>query len=943
MLEEETEKLTKELNQNKALLTEERSRSENELEKLKQTYETKCNQLNDEKNHLKKEVDQIKDDKRNFEIEIEKHESIKNDLLCKISKLSNDFSKTKEIYDGKIQEYEKRLKKLNDLKKKINDLKSTKYQVKSLKDQLEDSKKLINELNEQIEKINNEKGKIYLKLTDQLNEIGKKIINQNKSIQNLYNKKTHDQKELDLYKDNIYKLIDEKNEIQGELNTILHINPENDYLKVKDINQDNEDLINLLKAEISNLKIKVIQLKNQKDMDSRYNKKYLIAIISIFFYKIKIAKKEKEILQKQLKYVKNTIERNSNNQQKIEIKRPFSKLKKVIYCIIFINRTKNNVKKWKFIKNLSPMLFNNYILSYKYINNHLNNIISYHNRIQSNKNIIDNTDISNLSSVLNSRDNAFNSEISNSPSTPSKLDDILLNKNNKNRYGNTKLKSIDEKTNKNKLNNNNNINNNKNKIIIEIKNKNEDVNNNNDNNDNDSNSNNSNNNNDNNDNYDSHDNNNSNTSNNSNSSDSSNDRNDNNINISIHNDIIDGNDLMKLSINPQNFKSNINQRNELLNFDLLESSESDLNSNGKSDLPLLSSNSENQNTNKSDHIFDLLSSIHKNLNKIKEDNDNEHQLILKNVSEIDHNRLLSQNNDHDTITSIPSIESSFDLETVKFDNAINDNQSTKSDSMSKNNFNIKSKSKKKTSHKKLHTSSNKNKVIPKKENTSSQSDGNITPKPIKTKIESEHHKKHHNKKSSNDITDLNSYNLSEPISNPDISLSFNENFVSTSISSSFNSNISFENTNISSSQLNISSSKNINKENIDKNYESNSLIFREESNSNLNIDTTKSSTSNDNLSQLDEQNNSITDRNLHSSSDIYSFEDESLNLTKTSNNITNTENSKKVNFLTFDSESVSILIDLHQDEANMNNADSHKSNERDINLSNASTSISSFL
>jgi len=80
MLEEETEKLTKELNQNKALLTEERSRSENELEKLKQTYETKCNQLNDEKNHLKKEVDQIKDDKRNFEIEIEKHESIKNVL-----------------------------------------------------------------------------------------------------------------------------------------------------------------------------------------------------------------------------------------------------------------------------------------------------------------------------------------------------------------------------------------------------------------------------------------------------------------------------------------------------------------------------------------------------------------------------------------------------------------------------------------------------------------------------------------------------------------------------------------------------------------------------------------------------------------------------------------------------------------------------------------------
>jgi len=78
MLEEETERLTQELNQAKELLTKERSRSNSELEKLKQIYEIRCNRLNDEKNILKREMDQIKDDKREFEIEIEKYKTMKN-------------------------------------------------------------------------------------------------------------------------------------------------------------------------------------------------------------------------------------------------------------------------------------------------------------------------------------------------------------------------------------------------------------------------------------------------------------------------------------------------------------------------------------------------------------------------------------------------------------------------------------------------------------------------------------------------------------------------------------------------------------------------------------------------------------------------------------------------------------------------------------------------
>jgi len=77
MLEEETERLTQELNQAKELLTKERSRSNRELEKLKQIYEIRCNRLNDEKALLKREMDQIRDDKREFEIEIEKYKTIK--------------------------------------------------------------------------------------------------------------------------------------------------------------------------------------------------------------------------------------------------------------------------------------------------------------------------------------------------------------------------------------------------------------------------------------------------------------------------------------------------------------------------------------------------------------------------------------------------------------------------------------------------------------------------------------------------------------------------------------------------------------------------------------------------------------------------------------------------------------------------------------------------
>jgi len=83
MLEEEAERLTNELNQAKELLNKERSRSNSELEKLKQIYEIRCNRLNDEKNVLKREVDQIKDDKREFEIEIEKHKSMKNVYFLK--------------------------------------------------------------------------------------------------------------------------------------------------------------------------------------------------------------------------------------------------------------------------------------------------------------------------------------------------------------------------------------------------------------------------------------------------------------------------------------------------------------------------------------------------------------------------------------------------------------------------------------------------------------------------------------------------------------------------------------------------------------------------------------------------------------------------------------------------------------------------------------------
>jgi len=104
-----------------------------------------------------------------------------------------------------------------------------------------------------------------MELSSQLNKIGKEVIQQNRKIKSLNREKSKDQKEIELYKDNLQKFIKEKNDIREELDAVLSNQKLTNDSHFKNVNKDNEDLISLLKAEISKLKIKVIQLKNQKN------------------------------------------------------------------------------------------------------------------------------------------------------------------------------------------------------------------------------------------------------------------------------------------------------------------------------------------------------------------------------------------------------------------------------------------------------------------------------------------------------------------------------------------------------------------------------------------------------------------------------------------------------------------------------------------------------
>ncbi|ORX77150.1 hypothetical protein BCR32DRAFT_302855 [Anaeromyces robustus] len=439
-----------------------------------------------------------------------------------------------------MDEFNKRLKKLNNLEKLGNDYETSENQIKILKDQLEESEKIINDLREQLEKITNEKENIYIELTNQLNKIGKEIINQNKKIQCLNEEKTQDQKEIELYKDNIQKYIEEKNNIEKELNVVLNRQKENNDIKIKNINQKNEDLISLLKAEISNLKIKVIQLKNQKNKDPIYNKNYLISIISIFFYKMKIAKKEKENLQKLLKSI-------IKNKE----------------------RTKNSVKKWKYIKNLSPMLFNNYILNYKYISNHLSNIISYRNKIQINLNKLKESTSASSAILGSNPDISSISDFSDITSSSSSSSSSFL-------FKNTQLIS------KTKSHKNNKINSSKNN---QYKNTN------------------------------------------------------NNSKINNKKD----NKKLNSKYNKNSKEIEINSKSKLTKFDLNSIENQNIKNDQISDIDIesellnnydfdfMDSNSNNTNNN----IFELLSSIHHNLNKIKRNSYAEHNLIKKKVLEED--------------------------------------------------------------------------------------------------------------------------------------------------------------------------------------------------------------------------------------------------------------------------------------------------------------------
>ncbi|ORX60855.1 hypothetical protein BCR36DRAFT_314744 [Piromyces finnis] len=587
MLEDETERLTNELNQAKELLTKERSRSNSELEKLKQIYEIRYNRLNDEKNIFKREVDQIKDDKREFEIEIEKHKSIKNDLLNKIEQLNENYNKTKKFYDRRLEEYNKRMMKLNDIEKKNSEYETNEDQIKTLTDRLEESEKIIKDLNCQLEKITDEKGKIYMELTSQLNKINKEIVNQNKKIQSLNREKSKDQKEIEHFKTNIQKLTNEKQTIKKELDLLLIKQKQNNNLKIKSINQNNEDLISLLKAEISKLKIKVIQLKNQKNTDPLYNKNYLISIISIFFYKIKIANKEKEILKKQISYIKSCNE-NAKNKKHIKHveKRAYSSLKRVVNAIIFINRTKKSIIKWKFIKNISPMFFNNYILSYKYISSHINNIIAYRNKIQTNLNKINNTTkkSSNSSTIYgsNNDDDTSISEFSEIKATSIPTEDTR--------------QIVSSKYTTDTINNNINSNDNNSSTILKVKN--------------------------------------------------NNSKNKNNYPFKPQ--------LIDKNLTIEKAKEEIQKiRHDLTNPEL--NSEWESKSESKSEIELV-----NHINNNKPAVYELLNTIHDNLNKIKYNycNDDDHSSLLKNKS-IDLYTPSIQSDSNDTLTTSYDISTNF--------------------------------------------------------------------------------------------------------------------------------------------------------------------------------------------------------------------------------------------------------------------------------------------
>ncbi|OUM62348.1 hypothetical protein PIROE2DRAFT_11404 [Piromyces sp. E2] len=296
------------------------------------------------------------------------------------------------------------------------------------------------------------------------------------------------------------------------------------------------------------------------------------------------------------------------------------------------------------------MLFNNYILSYKYVSSHIDNIISYRNKIQINLNKVNNIkESSNSTTVFGSNNDISSisdiSELS-TVSVPSK--DTQLKETpkytNKNKI---KINIKNNKDNNNSITNNNTINNNaiNNNAINNNTINNNTINNN------------------------TIDNNNDIIDKNNSNSNSNNTNTNTNININDNNNKIkkvnikniNNNNTSKVQINDEepNLK-NAHKEIQEIKKDFITDPNLESESESKSEMDL-SNRLNNNNNNNNNHIYELLNTIHDNLNKIKKNNYDEHHLILKNTISVDPSTPSSMSVTNDTLTTSLDISSNITI------------------------------------------------------------------------------------------------------------------------------------------------------------------------------------------------------------------------------------------------------------------------------------------
>lgn len=102
---------------------------------------------------------------------------------------------------------------------------------------------------------------MHNELNKQLKNIEDEVISQNKEIEVLSNQKETIESKLENQKNEIKKIIKEKEELIKKINELQKITNLEDIKKAKykNINKKNEEMIIILKSEISNLKNKLLK------------------------------------------------------------------------------------------------------------------------------------------------------------------------------------------------------------------------------------------------------------------------------------------------------------------------------------------------------------------------------------------------------------------------------------------------------------------------------------------------------------------------------------------------------------------------------------------------------------------------------------------------------------------------------------------------------------